>query len=188
MTVSRLLQDGGAGAAGLLDAAVDVGHLEGDVDDAVTVLRVVGDERAVGADGALDDEADRAGLQDERLVVADAVLRAGVGDELHAPGALVVVRGLGGVADDEHEGVPAGDRERVLLLVVLDEADELLELLEVQAAWRSCSVRSRWLAGVVVVSVIRPLWGFRARCATVRRSAGQGAHGACLTGGAARTM
>ena len=94
---------------------------------------VVGDERAVGADRALEDEPDRAGLEHERLVVAGAVLGAGVGDELHAPGALVVVRGLGGVADDEDEGVPAGDGERVLLLVVLDEADELLELLEVQA-------------------------------------------------------
>ena len=58
---------------------------------------------------------------------------AGVGDELHAPGALVVVRCLGGIADDEDERVPPGHREGVLLLVVVDEADELLELLQVQA-------------------------------------------------------
>jgi hypothetical protein len=43
------------------------------------------------------------------------------------------VRGLGGVADDEDERVPPGHREGVLLLVVVDEADELLELLQVQA-------------------------------------------------------
>ena len=39
------------------------------------------------------------------------------------------MRGLGRVADDEDDGVPAGDGERVLALVVLDEADELGELL-----------------------------------------------------------
>ena len=65
-------------------------------------------------------------------MVALAVLGAAVGDELHAPRGLVVVRGLAGVADDEDDRVPAGDRERVLALVVLDEADELLELLDVE--------------------------------------------------------
>ena len=85
-----------------------------------------------GVDRAVDDEPDRAGLEHERLVVAVAVLGPAVGDELHAPGGLVVVRGLGRVADDEDDGVPAGDREGVLGLVVLDEADELLELLEVE--------------------------------------------------------
>ena len=89
-------------------------------------------ERAVRVDGALDDEADRAALEHERLVVAVAVLGAGVGDELHAPGALVVVRALGGVARDEDDGVPAGDGEDVGVLVVLDETDELLELVEVE--------------------------------------------------------
>ena len=130
--VLGLAHDAGAGGLGLGDALVDVGHLEGDVDDAVTVLGVVRDERAVGADRAVDDEPDRAGLEDERLVVALAVLGAAVGDELHAPRGLVVVRGLAGVADDEDDGVPAGDRERVLALVVLDEADQLLELLDVE--------------------------------------------------------
>jgi hypothetical protein len=43
------------------------------------------------------------------------------------------VRGLGGVADHEDDRVPAGDREDVGLLVVLDQADELLQLLEAQA-------------------------------------------------------
>src|SRR5699024_3186531 len=65
----RLLEDGGAGAAGLRDALVDVRHLEGDVDDTVAVLRVVIDVGAAWPDGALDDEADGAGAQDEGLVV-----------------------------------------------------------------------------------------------------------------------
>ena len=45
---------------------------------------------------------------------------------------LVEVRGLGGVADHEHDGVHRGDRERVAAGVVLDQADQLLELLEGQ--------------------------------------------------------
>ena len=127
-----LLEDRGASRLGLGDALVDVGHLERDVDDAVAVLGVVGDERAVGAHRALDDEADRAGLEDEGLVVAVAVLGAGVADELHAPGALVVVRRLRRIADDEDDRVPARHGEGVALLVVLDEPDELLELVEVE--------------------------------------------------------
>ena len=116
--------------AGLGDALVDVGHLEGDVGDAVAVPAVVLDQRAVGVDGAVEHEPDRAGAQHERLVVAVAVLGAGVGLELHAPRGLVVVRGLGGVADAEDDRVPAGDREDVALLVVLHQADELLELVD----------------------------------------------------------
>ena len=112
------------------DAPVDVGHLEGDVDDAVAVPAVVVGQRAVGVDRAVDHEPDRARAQHEGLVVAVAVLRAGVGLQLHPPGRLVVVRGLGRVADDEDDRVPAGDREDVLVLVVLDQADELLELVE----------------------------------------------------------
>ncbi len=65
-------------------------------------------------------------------MVAVAVLGARVGDELHAPRALVVVRRLGGVPDDEDDGVPSGDGEDVLGLVVLHEPDELLELVEVE--------------------------------------------------------
>ena len=40
--VVRFFEDGGAGAAGVGDALVDVGHFEADVDDAVAVLGVVG--------------------------------------------------------------------------------------------------------------------------------------------------
>ena len=128
--VLGLADHGRAGPDRLGDAAVHVGHLEGDVDDAVAVPAVVLDQRAVGVDRAVDDEADRARAEHERLVVAVAVLGAGVGLELHAPRGLVVVRGLGGVADHEDDRVPAGHREHVLVLVVLDQPDQLLELLE----------------------------------------------------------
>jgi len=92
---------------------------------------VVG-QAAVRVDRAVDDELDRARAEHERLVVAVAVLGARVGDEVHAPCGLVVVRGLGGVADDEDDRVPPGDREDVALRVVLHESDQLLELLEGQ--------------------------------------------------------
>ena len=42
------------------------------------------------------------------------------------------MRGLGRVADDEDDGVPAGDREDVLGFVVLDQPDQLLQLLDVE--------------------------------------------------------
>ena len=90
---------------------------------------VVVEQRAVRVDAALDHEPARAALEHERLVVAVAGLGPGVGDQLHAERRLVVVRGLGGVADDEDHGVPAGHRERVGGRVVLDQPDELLELL-----------------------------------------------------------
>ena len=45
---------------------------------------------------------------------------------------LEELRGLGGVADGPHDGVPAGDRERVAGVVVLDEADQLAELVDIQ--------------------------------------------------------
>ena len=130
--VLGLLDDRGAHGAGVLDAPVDVGHLQGDVDDAVTVLPVVVEQGALRRDPALDDEAAGAAPEHERLVVAVAGLRAAVADQLHPVGGLVVVRGLGGVADDEHQRVPPGHREGVLALVVRHQADELLELVEVE--------------------------------------------------------
>ena len=45
--------------------------------------------------------------------LAAAVLRAGVGDQLHAEGGGVVVRGLLGVADGEDDRVHSLDREGV---------------------------------------------------------------------------
>ena len=111
------------------DALVDVGHLEGEVDDAVAVPALVVQQRAVRAHAALDDEAGRAGAQHVGLVVAVAVLGAGVGDELHPEGGLVEVRGLRRVADDEDDRVERGHGERVGALVVVDEPDQLTELV-----------------------------------------------------------
>ena len=130
--VLGLAYDGRAGAHRLGDAPVDIGHLERDVDHAVAVTAVVVGQRAVGVDRPFDDEPDGAGAQHERLVVAVAVLGPGVGLELHPPGRLVVVRGLGGVADHEDDRVPPGDGEDIGVLVVLHEADELLELVQGQ--------------------------------------------------------
>ena len=114
------------------DAAVDVGHLERDVDDAVAVLAVVVVQRAGRVDAALEHEAHGAALEHVRVVVAVAGRRAGVGDQLHAERRAVEVRGLGGVADDPDDGVPAGDRERVGGGVVLDQPDQLLQLVEAE--------------------------------------------------------
>ena len=66
------------------------------------------------------------------MVVAVAGLRAGVGDQLHAEHQLVVQGGLGGVADRPHHRVPARHRERVAVGVVLHQADQLAQLVEVQ--------------------------------------------------------
>ena len=167
--VLGLADDAGAGLAGLGDALVDVGHLERDVDDAVAVAAVVVGQRAVGVDRAVDDELDRAGPQHEGLVVAVAVLRAGVGDELHAPRGLVVVRGLGRVADHEDDRVPAGDREDVAVLVVLHQPDELLELLEGEVGLELVVGEG----GVGSVVMGRDPAGIAAECATVRRNAVQ---------------
>ena len=130
--VVRLREDGRALRPRVGDAAVDVGHLQGDVDDAVAVPAVVVGQRAVRVVGAGDDEPGRAGLQDEAVVVAVAGLRAAVRDELHAERRLEEVRRLDGVADDPDQRVPARHRERVARLVVLDEAHQLLELVEVE--------------------------------------------------------
>jgi hypothetical protein len=128
----RLLDDGGALAAGVVDAAVDVGHLERDVDDAVAVAPVVVEQRAGRVDTALDDELDRPGTQHIGLVVAVAGLRARVRDQLRAVDRLLEQGALGGVADRPHKGVPSGDGERVGLRVVLHEPDELPQCREVQ--------------------------------------------------------
>ena len=55
--VLRLLQDPCAGGPCLLDAPVHVGHLEGDVDDAVAVDAVVIQQGAVCGNSTLDHEA-----------------------------------------------------------------------------------------------------------------------------------
>jgi hypothetical protein len=130
--VVRLLQYDGALRARVGDALVHVRDLEGEVGHAVAVPAVVVEQRALRADPAGDDEARRTGLEHERLVVLVTGLRAGVRDQVHAEGELVVLRGLGGVADHEHHGVHRGDGERVGALVVRHQADELLQLVEVE--------------------------------------------------------
>ena len=111
--------------AGVRDATVDVGHLERDVADAVTVRRQPLDQRAVRLDRPVEHEPGRTAVEHVRVVVAQPGRRAGVGDELHAVDQLVVRRGLRGVADRPDQRVPTGDRERVVAGVVVDEPDEL---------------------------------------------------------------
>jgi hypothetical protein len=130
--VVRLLQDRRALRPRVGDAAVDVGHLEGDVDDPVAVAAVVVEHRAARVDPALHHEPDRPGAQHVGVVVAVAGLRTGVRDQLHAEHQLVVQRGLGRVAHRPHHRVPPGHRERVELRVVLDQADQLAQLVEVE--------------------------------------------------------
>jgi hypothetical protein len=130
--IVRSVQDSGALAPRMRHAAVDVGYLQGDVNDAVAVPPVVVRDRAVRVHRPLEHKADRAAAQHVRVVVPVAGLRPGVGDQLHAEGELVVQRGLGRVADRPHHGVPASDGERVPLGVVGDQADELAELVHVE--------------------------------------------------------
>ena len=130
--VVRRLQDRGALMTGARHAPVDVRHLQGDVGDPVTVPPVVLGDRAAGGDRAPEHESDRPAAQYVRVVVPVARLRPGVGDQFHAEGELVVQRGLGGVADGPHHRVPAGDRERVPIGIVGDQADELPELIHVK--------------------------------------------------------
>ena len=167
----RLDQDRGALGAGVLDALVDVGHLEGEVDHAVAVGAVVVEDRAVGGDAAGEDEAGRARAQHVGLGVAAAGLRAAVGLELHAERELVEVRGLGGVADHEADRVHRGDRERVAAGVVLDQPDQLLQLLEGEAGLLLLvgeDGERRVHGGVGHAPPCRDL----ATCATVRRNTG----------------
>ena len=130
--IMRFLDDSGALCAGSGDAPVDVGHLQGDVDDAVTVAPVMVQQRALQVDAPLEHEPDGTAAQDECLVVAVAGLRTGVRHQLHAVDGPEEQSGLGGVADRPDHCVPAGDREWVPLVVVLDEPDQLAELVQVE--------------------------------------------------------
>ena len=70
-------------------------------------------QSVAGLDDGGEDEAGGAVLQDVAGGLAAAVLRSGVGDELHAEGGRVVVRGLLGVAHGEDDRVHSLDREGV---------------------------------------------------------------------------
>jgi hypothetical protein len=126
------VDDGGALSPGLGDAPVHVGHLQGDVDDPVTVAAVVVQQRAARVDTSLDHEPDGTAEQDEGVMVAVAGLRTGVGHQLHAVDRLEEQRGLGGVADRPDHRIPARHRERVALVVVLDQPDQLAQLVQVE--------------------------------------------------------
>ena len=132
--IVRVLQDGGPLAARVRHAPVDVRHLQRDVDDAVAVPPVVIGDRAARAHRALEHEPDGPAAQHVRVMVPVAGLRAGVGDQLHAEGQLEEQRGLGGVADRPHHGVPPGDGERIGVRVVGDQAHELPELIHVEVS------------------------------------------------------
>ena len=169
----------GAGAAGLGDALSTSGTSSAMSTTPSPCLRWWSTSGLSGSTAPLMTNRIEPERSTKRLVVAVAVLGAGVGLELHAPRGLVVVRGLGGVADDEDDRVPPGDREDVLLLVVLDEADELLELLEGQVGLELLSVgqvrrrhgRQSW----------RAAWLGRARvCNSTPRW--HAAHSACPVG------
>lgn len=103
---------GGVGVRG-----ARVRDLDGEVDDTVAVLGHMPGEEAAPLGGRLDDRGEhktgRAVRQDVTRGLPAAVLRSGVGDELHTEGRGVVVRGLLGVADGEDDGVHALDREGV---------------------------------------------------------------------------
>jgi hypothetical protein len=130
--VVGLLQHGGALGAGVLDALVDVRHLERYVGDAVTVPGVVGDHRAARVDATLEHEPHTAALEHEGDVVPVAGLRSRVRDELHAERRLKEVRRLRRVADGPHGRVPPGHREGILSGVVLHQTDQLLQRVQVQ--------------------------------------------------------
>ncbi len=113
----RLLQAGGAVLDGVGVGRAGVRHLDGEVDDAVAVGGHValqeGATLGAGLDDGGEDEPGPAVLQDVGGGLAAAVLRSGVGDELHPEGGGVVVGGLLGVADREDHGVHSLDGERV---------------------------------------------------------------------------
>ena len=119
---------------GLRDASVDIGYLEGDVDDPVTVDVLVRDDGTCRVHATLDHESDRTALQHERVVIAIARGGSRVSDEFHSEGGLKEFRGLSGIADRPDQRVPAGHRERVGRVVVLDQTDQLPELIDIEAS------------------------------------------------------
>jgi hypothetical protein len=128
--VVRLVQDRGSGGRGVLDALVDVGHLQGEVDHTVTVQPVMIQDRAVRGHAAAEHEPGRPRSQHVLLVVTQPGLRPGVRNEVHPERQLVELGGLGRVADNEDDRVHRGHREGVQSRVVVHQPDELLELVE----------------------------------------------------------
>lgn len=113
----RLVEAEGAVLDRVRVGRAGVRDLDGQVDDAVAVLGHMGVEEAAVVGGGLDDggedETGRSVGQYVTRRLAAAVLRSGVGDQLHAERRRVVVRGLLGVADGEDDRVHSLDREGV---------------------------------------------------------------------------
>ena len=138
--VVRFVDNRCADLARMRHAPVDIGDLERDVADAVAVLGQAREQGAVGLHRAVEHEPRRAADEDEGVMIAQPGGRAGIGHELHAVDQLEVRRRLRRVADRPHQGIPAGDRERVVAGVVVDEADELPQL-------RRAQIREPFLVG-----------------------------------------
>ena len=115
---------GGARFPGVGDALVDVGDFECHVEHAVAVPAVVVSDRAVGANRALDDEADIARPQHIGVVVAVPGDRPRVRLKPHPEGQLEVQRRLRRVPRGPDDRVPAADGERVTACVVRDDAGQ----------------------------------------------------------------
>jgi hypothetical protein len=99
------------GSAGVGDRPVHVGHLEGEVDDAVAVRRRVPARLGAGAHRPGEHEPGRPGRQHVLGVLGRAGLRPAVGGRRHAERRAVEVRCLPGVADDEPHVIQPEDGE-----------------------------------------------------------------------------
>src|SRR5680860_79532 len=130
--VMRLHEHGRTRRPGVLDALVDVEHLQGQVHDTVAVVAVKVHHRALWSHSPGEHEPGTARAQHVGLRVAATRLRSAVGLELHAERELVERRGLGRVAHDEADRVHGRHGKGIAGLVVLHEADQLLELVEGQ--------------------------------------------------------
>ena len=132
--VVRFLQYGDALGTGVLDAAVDVGYFQRQVDHPVAVGGLVLGQGGARTGGAGQHEPGRTGAQDVGPVLRLAGLGPGVGLERHPKSEFVVEGGLAGVATGEHRRIQRRDGERVGRLVVVGQADELAQLVLIERA------------------------------------------------------
>jgi hypothetical protein len=109
----RLGDAAGATLDGFAVGLARVRNEERDVLGRVAVGGGEADDLAVAAEAAREHEPDLALLEDVRGAVADAGLRACVGDPVEAERLLVPVRRLLGVPDPELEVVPALERHEI---------------------------------------------------------------------------
>ncbi|MGY4277986.1 hypothetical protein ACVILE_004166 [Streptomyces sp. M18.1] len=156
----RLRDGAGAVLDGVGVGGARVRDLDGEVDDAVAVLGHVPGEELAPLGGRLDhrgeDEAGGAVLQDVAGGLAAAVLRSGVGDQLHAEGGGVVVRCLLGVAHGEDDRVHSLDREGVGLPGGVGSV--VCGLRHSRRVSRVCKVRNSLRVHWATCPVIRRSW------------------------------